>query len=567
MPLPVSCACGMQFQAEDHLAGKQLQCRNCGGPLAILIPNLNSQNSTQASAAGSGQQGVINVQCGCGAKFMAAARLAGTDANCPNCSATLSIPLANSAPVQNSDPLGAFSSPLESTSALGASSPLQSNLGGGSQTSGGSGARAKKPSQSSMVVPAAIGGIVAVVLLAVVGLFLAGVFFGDDKPEGGGDLARVDDDPSERKQGDSNSAESGSAQTGGPASVEPSGNAASTIQPGGAQPEPNRPTAGAPPIGPTGGSLKGLGGLRSPPSGGLAGDGSASPGGGLAANPLGGPKNTGETASATETNLTGQSSNASSGPHRLFVASQKWLGSGQVKGIHTVMEDRPLMVQYSWMTALLPHLGHQKLHGRIDQTKPWLDERNLAFSAAVIPQFQNPSDDRKVWKGYPFDGMGLSHFVGMAGVEDRRTVVAGELPRSDPRAGVFGYDKVAKRSDITDGESQTILLIGAGKIASPWVQGGGATIRGAREPYFDKLTGFGSVGNESKPGSAATMVDGSVRFLSSHIDPQVMRALCTIHGAETVDVSQAGEPLTTFKVGEGPALVPRTRTSKTTGRR
>ena len=99
--------------------------------------------------------------------------------------------------------------------------------------------------------------------------------------------------------------------------------------------------------------------------------------------------------------------------------------------------------------------------------------------------------------------------------------------------------------------------------------GGGATIRGAREPYFDKFTGFGSKPpkGESTEGSVAMMVDGSVRFLSKDIDPQVLRAMCTIHGADSVDLDKAGKVLKGFPVGSGPARVPRPTRSAQPGRR
>ena len=37
--------------------------------------------------------------------------------------------------------------------------------------------------------------------------------------------------------------------------------------------------------------------------------------------------------------------------------------------------------------------------------------------------------------------------------------------------------------------------------------------------------------------------DGSVRRLSAKIDPKVFRALCTIHGAESVDMQPLGDAL------------------------
>jgi len=190
---------------------------------------------------------------------------------------------------------------------------------------------------------------------------------------------------------------------------------------------------------------------------------------------------------------------------------------------------------YSWMVELLPYLGQEKVYARFDFSKSWAEGQNLPLTSAVIPAFINPADDRVRSKGYPFNGLGLTHFVGMAGVEDARNVVAGELPRSDPRAGVFGYDEVARPEAITDGQSQTILLVGSGNLPAPWVQGGGATVRGARAPYFDAITGFGSKGLASS-GSQVLMADGSVRAVSASIDPSVFKAMCTIHGADSVDL-------------------------------
>jgi hypothetical protein len=131
----------------------------------------------------------------------------------------------------------------------------------------------------------------------------------------------------------------------------------------------------------------------------------------------------------------------------------------------------------------------------------------------------------------------------MSGIEDARNVVAAKLPRSDPRAGIFGYDAVATPAEIADGTSNTIMVLGAGELANPWVMGGGATIRGAREPYFDKISGFGSKGSS---GVTVVMADGSVRTISSNISPAVFRALCTIHGAEKIDLA-TDAPLSTDK--------------------
>ena len=77
------------------------------------------------------------------------------------------------------------------------------------------------------------------------------------------------------------------------------------------------------------------------------------------------------------------------------------------------------------------------------------------------------------------------------------------------------------------------MVIGA-DMPRPWVQGGGATIRGARRPYFGKLGGsmFQSRGQQ---GTMALMADGSARMIPADIDPHVFRSMCTIRGADSVD--------------------------------
>ena len=194
----------------------------------------------------------------------------------------------------------------------------------------------------------------------------------------------------------------------------------------------------------------------------------------------------------------------------------------------------PLRSGYSWMTHVLPYIGRDDVYSQFDFKKSWDDPQNRLPASQVIPAFLNPADSRTNWSGSHYAGLGLSHFVGLSGVEDTPDVIAATLNRSDPRAGVFGYDRVARPDEITDGQSQTIMIIGSGGLASPWVMGGGATVRGARTPYIDDLRGFGSRGLP-KPGTFAVFADGSSRVISADIDPAVFKAMCTIHGNDKAE--------------------------------
>jgi hypothetical protein len=213
----------------------------------------------------------------------------------------------------------------------------------------------------------------------------------------------------------------------------------------------------------------------------------------------------------------------------------------KLTGIRRTDPNAPADAQFGWQVNLLPFLGHQKLYDQFDFERPVTEKRNLVVSVILIPEFLNPLDDYQRWKGYPFDGLALTHFVGISGVEDARNVVAAKLPRTDPRAGVFGYDEVARAEDIADGQSQTAMVAGAGVLANPWVFGGGAAMRGAREPLFDKTTGLGTKGITGG-GSVVVMADGSVRQVTSKVDPKVFKAMCTIRGGETVDLEQETKP-------------------------
>jgi hypothetical protein len=199
--------------------------------------------------------------------------------------------------------------------------------------------------------------------------------------------------------------------------------------------------------------------------------------------------------------------------------------------------ESPPLAGYGWMVHLLPSVGFEDVYKKYDFTKDWDDPVNLQLSGTLVPAFLNPADKRERWKDYPF---ALTHFVGMSGIEDMRQVVAGKLPRTDPRAGIFGYDEVIKPSAIADGASTTIMLIGSGELASPWIMGGGATIRGARDPIFDELSGFGSLGLPHR-GALVVMADGSVKFIKAEVNSGVFKAMCTVHGAETVDLGTVPE--------------------------
>ena len=122
----------------------------------------------------------------------------------------------------------------------------------------------------------------------------------------------------------------------------------------------------------------------------------------------------------------------------------------------------------------------------------------------------------------------MTNYVGLAGLgPDGPT-----LPVTSPKAGCFAYDRVTRIRDITDGLSNTAMISESSTNAGPWAAGGRPTIRSlTKQPYINGPDGVG----DSHPGGCLIgLADGSVHFFSDKVDPQLMEALMTINGGETV---------------------------------
>lgn len=177
----------------------------------------------------------------------------------------------------------------------------------------------------------------------------------------------------------------------------------------------------------------------------------------------------------------------------------------------------------SWIVDVLPMLDQATLSNKIDMKKGWKDKANESVKQS-IPTLLNPSQTNPPRA----DGYGVTNYVGIAGIgKDAAT-----LPLNDKNVGFFGYDRVVKFRDVTDGTSNTMMVTDSSKDFGPWSQGGTATIRAlTTKPYINGPDGIGS------PHAGiinVLMGDGSVRSVRQDIDPKIFEALSTIHGGEEV---------------------------------
>jgi hypothetical protein len=150
--------------------------------------------------------------------------------------------------------------------------------------------------------------------------------------------------------------------------------------------------------------------------------------------------------------------------------------------------------------------------------------------------------------------VGNTHFVGIAGVG----LDAGSYREGDPRTakklGVFGFDRVTRVEQITDGLDRTIAAIQVPPNRHrPWLAGGEATVVGIDET--DSVKPFVCVTHQGRKGTFALMGDGKVRFIPQTISDADFQALCTIAGGEAVDVERLAPEVKREEIAQAPAPV------------
>jgi hypothetical protein len=192
----------------------------------------------------------------------------------------------------------------------------------------------------------------------------------------------------------------------------------------------------------------------------------------------------------------------------------------------------------SWMLEILPLLGDGEFRELpIDADKGWNEGANLGLAQIVVPQFMTPPKANAPVAyhiRYPslFQPVAQTNFVGIAGVGLDAAEYPAKKPEVAKKLGIFGYDRMTTVEDIKDGPGNTILLIQAPTDhKSPWLAGGGSTVRGVSED-IDSVQPFVCTEYQGKKGTFAIMADYKVRFIPATIDPAHFRALCTVAGGE-----------------------------------
>jgi len=159
---------------------------------------------------------------------------------------------------------------------------------------------------------------------------------------------------------------------------------------------------------------------------------------------------------------------------------------------------------HSWRTLILPYLEQQAVYDQLDLSKPWDDPINKAvFDKANLHNlYQCPSANIA------------------AGQTTYLAIVGPDTCLQPTTSHAFG--------EITDGTSRTLMVMEfTADQAVPWMS--------PRDATPAMVCTFGKSKKHSHPGGAqAVFADGSTRFLSAELPPDVLQALITASGGDDV---------------------------------
>ncbi|WP_417383052.1 DUF1559 domain-containing protein [Gimesia sp.] len=157
----------------------------------------------------------------------------------------------------------------------------------------------------------------------------------------------------------------------------------------------------------------------------------------------------------------------------------------------------------SWQTSILPYIDQAPLYNEVIFEQPWTHPQNYPLFKTVIDLYLNPAIRQNVSE----EGLALTHYAG--------------------NKQVLKTNGVMRYPYFKDGTANTILAVEVAENFKPW---GDPT--NTAEPA--EIIGPGKKSSFTG-GNHLLFADGSVRFVTDQINPELLKALSTPAGRERMD--------------------------------
>jgi prepilin-type processing-associated H-X9-DG protein len=175
-----------------------------------------------------------------------------------------------------------------------------------------------------------------------------------------------------------------------------------------------------------------------------------------------------------------------------------------------VLTDEDEQPMRSWRVAILPYVEKGRLFEQYDFSEPWDGPNNRALHGTPVPTYVCPSD------------------AGPTSAQTSYVMIVGE--------GTLGGtpNETVRMRDVKDGLSNTILAIEVAASGIHWMEPRDMTVNEAVGYITDPAA---SGQQHPHPGGVNVLLgDGSVRFISESIDPEMLRRLLTRNDGQSVSL-------------------------------
>ena len=158
---------------------------------------------------------------------------------------------------------------------------------------------------------------------------------------------------------------------------------------------------------------------------------------------------------------------------------------------------------HSWRVEILPFLDQLELYEQYRMDEPWDSEHNKQLLEQIPDQYRCPEDDAFTTN---------SSYFALVG-----------------KGTVFENEKGQQIRDVIDGTSNTVMVVES-KKAVPWTKPEDIPIDFSKD--LPKFGGF----YDKSPGFNVLFCDGAVRFISSTIDPEMLKRVMQRNDGQVVEI-------------------------------